>query len=1653
MFNRVKRLVVSVLILMVVFNGIVYGAVSDKYGFINSKEALGSPILNPDFNIEDWNKWEMVVWGIYLSNFAIPLVDDYDSAFNANANTGSKGAGYKALVFGSGSDSGNSKLIKSLLEYAIKQQKLGALTPIHVTYSKIERGKIVKGSPNYREATLKDLFIANSEKGGETWVELQDTVGADVSTSRLVAVDYDRVYMDIFTEIGKSSKYVSIATIEKGNLPTFGVKYGSGYETIFDYTDGWDIQLLTAFMSKILCSEYGKKYKSALNDIVKNSDKYKLYLDVFGNIVINYNGARKIVIPASVNQHLTETPKINLLNSFIFNGYNQGLTSDELVLRGQQSVSGWFGYDTLFGLVNTTDVRAGGLPAFGSHLVGMDKGCIIVYYDLDTIIQDAYFNGGSLSVGIKTVGDEKFNGGKVNKVHYGKAVKELFDLDINNELGNKYLFKIEASNVGKMDFSIFDDKEVKKIIYTSINASGQIANLVAKTKGVKVLSYIVTPQGNVSLFDEPVIIPVQMDNGKTNGRVNNAGVGRSFMNFLYSAYRGKVSTLVGDITPDYVKNLIISSSFETMSDFKKNILGLNNKTISPLLAGFMVYRNDLFSIDGSVDYRKLTMLEISDGFFDNVFDNLKGLKYKGKKVVEGHYVNSGTSDYFPGRLVKAYPISKVMKAVGNVLGLKEGTEYNVYSSYIYLTYLKWYGLKIDRLTGQVTSELNTRIFSNSSEVLNFDIQQSDDYMSEEDKKKEVLHYTRLLLHPQDGSDYRQEILDNYFTNFIYKNYTKLVHGNANEYYSNVNNLATRSGGGFLNIQNYSDNFMTSWFIGEYAKVVVFLIGLSCLLIIVIGVLKGKGVSWYILSLVAVINILILVPSIADVVPNVCNSYVQSMFKDKMSYWAISESIANAVIEAKGDRDNIQAFQGLDDKEKDEAGKLIKSLNVLFVDRALGIKNDISRKVTQTQIGNYAEIQKFQSTRWLLPLIMRQFTGRGYDYVYVPLGDLYDDMSNLYWMYNPEDAKYVNTINSRQEVQSDNKADIYSPIQDKIPLNDRKNYFAEYKNTTANGKDVEIPYKAPSYYRGIPVDDLVHTYSYLLRYDMNVIDGSDVFSGGYTTEAIDNYIKKAIDNNLKAKVENVAILLEKIAGTYNRFDRSTMKQPFGYLFFTENNCHYFYQSIKDNFDSDMSLGQLVGLIQGQYVKKEDGSEVRTSIAHAGESGYIRDVLDLEELFTNVVPYLYKMQLIAGGLDNKSGLLGNSKIEEYTLYKNNAKAWLFRSNWVTKMMNNPQYNRKAIIRDSKGNRIEVENQMLPSCYPADRPMVFSEAQMKAYGLSEADLSLVELKCVKVNREVARRWTLLLNYVNIKGINKEVLLRQMATEAFIVFNSEFSPSGILNNRFSLYPSTIDLRYVSFDSIVRLILLNVTKDYGYVYGDAIKNLINNSEIFTASLLLLSAFTCSYVIPFLRNVVLGLIFYLGFISIIYGIVVEKERKLRSTSSIGFILCNLLFLVLTLVYYAIFDLIMSITTDNSVLVLQYSEVKAGNPVWAFMIMLGASIAYVVFLFKMIDFVFRNYRDMGYTVFASVANSISEVVSSGLSSIIDGVSNRTSESASGVIGKASKVDVESDINVHAREEGGSLDELSDYDIEYKSRDYSDSDSIEIDKEIERGKNLD
>jgi hypothetical protein len=118
---------------------------TSRYNQNGMFEASGSPLLNPHFTTDQWNKWEIVAWGVFLSNFVVPMVDSYETAFSTNSASGSRGSGYKALAFSTGNDSGSSNVLSNFLQFALDQATTGQFKPLFTSYYYLtSRGEVVE---------------------------------------------------------------------------------------------------------------------------------------------------------------------------------------------------------------------------------------------------------------------------------------------------------------------------------------------------------------------------------------------------------------------------------------------------------------------------------------------------------------------------------------------------------------------------------------------------------------------------------------------------------------------------------------------------------------------------------------------------------------------------------------------------------------------------------------------------------------------------------------------------------------------------------------------------------------------------------------------------------------------------------------------------------------------------------------------------------------------------------------------------------------------------------------------------------------------------------------------------------------------------------------------------------------------------------------------------------------------------------------------------------------------------------------------------------------------------------------------------------------------------------------------------------------------
>lgn len=1551
LMRRIQTKALSVILCLFIILNIMIPTVIHAVTYssrLGTNEALGSPLLNERFDYESWNKWELLAFGIFLSNFTNPLVDSYKTAFTVNEK-GSAGAGRKALEFGSGTDSVGNRALSSMLDYVTKNQSSSSGKAIKAIYTKIDGAGSEEEAP--RQATIMDLlpYTPGWEDNASKFMSIVGVAGGSPAMSLAgLALRGNRIAEGGPTVSGCSATEIDgykVYTINKAYLCRLVVEGDSQgqSETVFDWQNGWDSQMMSAWIAKVANGSYAEKASENLKKMIEGNTP--LFMDNFGNICGSLEGENIVLIPASANSHICSGTKYNLLNSVVLSEAYTDASADSMV----KSVEAYKW---------SPDTYSGGQPLKTKG--GLEAGDILVYFDSDYGLFEA------VNKKRAEILNETLTSGNI-RVNWGSEMVKLLNSDLGDNKGsNSYGIRMEVIAGENMAgfFKVFKGEDIRRMAEDIARTSNLLAHAYPVKSGNDILSVITTEKGDAPLFGSPAYVPV-------NSHTDDAGSNTMIRNLTNSACKyldGSNPAVSGKISlPGAMglrTELMRRGSFSEVADWlwfddpvtpnNDGTVSGNNKIVSKLMKNsilgsgeetFTMPENALNILSETIKYSdlKLKGFELKNGGKTNIAD-----------TVNSEAVRRDAME----RVLKVYPKNDTMQNAMNVLCVREGTEFALWTPRIYLTYLKWFGI----LDGR--NQFNKHLFSESSDILNKKAEDlfSGVYLTKEEKEAEVLNYTYLMLHPTDGREYRADMIMDWFTDWIYKTYQNIVYGNSVDSYNNGVSTGTRSAGGFLHMEGYGENFITSWFMNEYGKYSIIIMGVLLMGIILVGILNRRTLSWFAVSVILMVNIVLLTPMLGEITPYVANEAVQGLFGNKMTYWSMAESVSNAKLEK-------EVSVGESGSSGLTVTDYIRMLNVVYLDRSIMIRSDISKKITEDSTGIINEIQSLNSARWLLPVMIRQFSANdgSADYVYQPLGDVYDNVSNMYWVYKPSDRLNVTTSNAGT-VDTDTSYEGILTTDYKKSL--YRGYRASYAGMDAvNPTNPDIPdylrYPTNSVSRLKDDGEVPHAGFYL-------IPGITVPDAGGEWDALAE--NPEIDEEA---FREKAIQMEQEAGTY---DPGKGAEPnYGFLWMTENAMHYFYQVVKDSFDSGKSLAAFSGDLQGFYEYSDRmGKEVRSSFMHYRDTGLVRDFLDLKELFTNVLPYMYSVQLIAGGTEGDNGVTGDAKMTNYGLYEENNRAWLFQSNWVTKLMEDRDLTASAKISDGKGNTWKVTNPMLPSSYPVERPMIFSEAEMYENGMTEADLSIPELKILQVNSAVERNWTLLINYINTPDITTEVFYRQMAVNALLEFNREFSPDRLINGSKALYPVSLDLRNISFDSVMKMLMINSTRNAEYIYGDTMKQVIGESDIFSAVLMLLSAFFSAFLIPFLRNVVLGLIFYLGIWAVICNILAGGITKLKITAA--YLLNNMVFLVITLLYYAVYALLINTSTSDSVLSLGNIVVNAGPPTWQFFIILGSSLVYVLISFKLLLFTIRNYRDLGFEVYAAHGNVLADRLLHGMESV-------------------------------------------------------------------------
>lgn len=332
----------------------------------------------------------------------------------------------------------------------------------------------------------------------------------------------------------------------------------------------------------------------------------------------------------------------------------------------------------------------------------------------------------------------------------------------------------------------------------------------------------------------------------------------------------------------------------------------------------------------------------------------------------------------------------------------------------------------------------------------------------------------------------------------------------------------------------------------------------------------------------------------------------------------------------------------------------------------------------------------------------------------------------------------------------------------------------------------------------------------------------------------------------------------------------------YALYTESPYYYFSWSLYDNGMSTKSgsSGSFRELMLG-----DNDSFFYNYDIDSESSGYgaMKDYFDMGSMFTTVIPYLKTLNapvkqwgdtygtepyLDVSVKEEDAGIYSDESSESYYKYWHNVnlgRLYNTYTAWVDAMYDSKYAKPEKI--EYGGESQVVSDPINPESYEV-RPMVFSETEMEYYGLKDYDLTTVESKILKVQKETRNDLLQLLNYAEFD----DVVLNSTASMIMTFnFNKEFSQNNFVNESFVQYPQGFELKNFTYDAYLRLILSNGTgESLTDMNSDTnvYERVVEKSSILTGIVLVIGDAVSVYLIPVMKFLFLILVFVLSVLAI-----------------------------------------------------------------------------------------------------------------------------------------------------------------------------------------------
>ena len=317
-----------------------------------------------------------------------------------------------------------------------------------------------------------------------------------------------------------------------------------------------------------------------------------------------------------------------------------------------------------------------------------------------------------------------------------------------------------------------------------------------------------------------------------------------------------------------------------------------------------------------------------------------------------------------------------------------------------------------------------------------------------------------------------------------------------------------------------------------------------------------------------------------------------------------------------------------------------------------------------------------------------------------------------------------------------------------------------------------------------------------------------------------------------------------------------------------------------------------------------------------------------------------------------------------------------------MNDCTYAEPETIHVS-GHKFEVANPLDPTTYfecdsngniTDGRYMVFSRSEMKYYGLNFTDLTRVEQKCIEVQDAVYQKSINLLNYYTLSD---EVLIQALSMLETFEFNRIFSESNFVTSDKILYPQSYELKAVTYDAYMRMILsesanesLMANADEDGTNNSIYERILKKTSIFFAIFLILNDIVAVYIYPALKLFFIVAIFIVSvllLISATFNIHKEGQVSIVALVTKSIIQPLLLFLCLNVALAFVVSLFM--TSGMQQVTKTTATISLGDPTVACIAMLAVNTAVIILMFKLCRKCFMDLISYFRVVFSSIAGAV------------------------------------------------------------------------------------